>query len=53
MEIEFKEWFRLTEGDDKKDIDKFVFTLQDDGNLVLYRHDEGGSKAIWASDTNG
>ena len=27
--------------------------LQDDGNVVLYRYDEGGMKAIWASDTDG
>ena len=53
--MEFKETFRLTEGTDreKKEIDKFEFKLQDDGNLVLYRHDEGGEKAIWASDTDG
>jgi len=36
-----------------KEIIKFEFTLQEDGNVVLYRYDEGGSKAIWASDTNG
>ena len=56
---EFSEKFYLTEGnttlrDRKKQIDKFEFTLQDDGNLVLYRYDdEGDSKAIWASDTDG
>merc|ERR1712083_857770 len=50
----FHNKFRLTEGDgDEKDIQSFDFTLQDDGNLVLYRNDDGGRKAIWASDTNG
>jgi len=54
MVIEFDNRFRLTEGgSDHKDIYKFRFILQDDGNLVLYRYDEGGDRAIWASDTNG
>ena len=54
MEMEFKEHFRLTEDSTSgKKINKFEFILQDDGNLVLYRYDEGGSKAIWASDTDG
>jgi len=53
MEIEFKETFRLSEGSARgKEINKFEFILQEDGNLVLYRYDEGGDKAIWASDTN-
>merc|ERR1711997_968648 len=54
---EFSEKFYLTEGnttlrDRKKQIDKFEFILQDDGNLVLYRYDDEGKKAIWASDTS-
>jgi len=53
-DVTFQKKFRLTEGDDpEKDIQSFDFTLQDDGNLVLYRNDDGGRKAIWASDTNG
>ena len=54
MKIEFKETFRLSEGSARgKEINEFEFILQEDGNVVLYRYDEGGSKAIWASDTNG
>ena len=53
-DVTFHKKFRFTEGDDdEKDIHSFDFTLQDDGNLVLYRNDDGGRKAIWASDTNG
>jgi len=53
MKIEFKETFRLSEGSARgKEINEFEFILQEDGNVVLYRYDEGGSKAIWASDTN-
>merc|ERR1719189_1069323 len=54
MEVEFQEKFWLTEGDSRaKDIHSFEFKLQEDGNVVLYRDDDGGRKAIWASDTNG
>ena len=50
--VDFKEKFWLTEGDDVKDIQKFKFILQNDGNVVLYRFDDGGDKPIWASDTH-
>ena len=54
MDIEFAEWsFRFNEGQSSSGvwIDKFELKLQDDGNLVLYRHSAVGTKAIWASDT--
>ena len=52
MDIEFAEWsFRFEEGGFVEWIDKFELKLQDDGNLVLYRHSAVGTKAIWASDT--
>ena len=56
--VNFKEKFWLTEyqfdkrADDIKDIQKFQFKLQNDGNVVLYRYDDGGDKPIWASDTH-
>merc|ERR1719418_428867 len=50
MDIEFAEYsIRFEEGGFSEWIDKFELKLQDDGNLVLYRHSAVGTKAIWAS----